>query len=146
MTRTLIIIPARMAATRLPGKPMVDIAGEPMIVHVWRRARAAESGRVVEATDTEEILQAVRNAGGEAVLTRPDHNSGSDRIFEALNHVDADGEAEFVVNLQGDLPTLEPHLVRECLAVLSEKGPDIATLAAEITDPEERDNPNVVKV
>jgi 3-deoxy-manno-octulosonate cytidylyltransferase (CMP-KDO synthetase) len=146
MTRTLIIIPARMAATRLPGKPMVDIAGEPMIVHVWRRARAAEAGRVVVAADTEEILQAVRSAGGEAVLTRSDHASGSDRIFEALNHVDPDGEAELVVNLQGDLPTLDAHLVRECLSVLATKGPDIATLAAEITEPEERTNPNVVKV
>lgn len=146
MTRTLIIIPARMAATRLPGKPMVDIAGEPMIVHVWRRARAAEAGRVVVATDTEEILQRVRSAGGEAVLTRPDHVSGSDRIFEALNHVDPDGEADLIVNLQGDLPTLEAHLVRECLDVLTAKGPDIATLAAEITEPKERSNPNVVKV
>ena len=107
-----------------------------MIVHVWRRARAAEAGRVVVAADTEEILQAVRSAGGEAVLTRSDHASGSDRIFEALNHVDPDGEAEFVVNLQGDLPTLDAHLVRECLSVLATKGPDIATLAAEITEPE----------
>jgi 3-deoxy-manno-octulosonate cytidylyltransferase (CMP-KDO synthetase) len=146
MTRTLIIIPARMAATRLPGKPMVDIAGEPMIVHVWRRARAAEAGRVVVATDTEEILQTVRAAGGEAVLTRPDHISGSDRIFEALNHVDPDGEAELIINLQGDLPTLDAHLVRECLDILATKGPDIATLAAEITEPDERSNPNVVKV
>ncbi len=118
MTRALIIIPARMAATRLPGKPMVDISGEPMIVHVWRRARAAEAGRVVVAADTEEMLQAVRSAGGEAVLTRPDHLSGSDRIFEALNHVDPDGEAELIINLQGDLPTLDAHLVRECLSVL----------------------------
>jgi 3-deoxy-manno-octulosonate cytidylyltransferase (CMP-KDO synthetase) len=146
MTRTLIIIPARMAATRLPGKPLVDIAGEPMIVHVWRRARAAEAGRVVVATDTEEILEIVRSAGGEAVMTRPDHASGSDRIFEALNRVDPEGETELIINLQGDLPTLDAHLVRECVSVLSAKGPDIATLAAEITEEEERTNPNVVKV
>jgi 3-deoxy-manno-octulosonate cytidylyltransferase (CMP-KDO synthetase) len=135
-----------MQATRLPGKPMVDLAGEPMIVHVWRRARAAEMGRVVVAADTEEILEAVRGAGGEAVMTRPDHVSGSDRVFEAVNRIDPDAEAEIIVNLQGDLPTLEPHLVRECVAPLAGKGVDIATVAAEISDPEERTNPNVVKV
>jgi 3-deoxy-manno-octulosonate cytidylyltransferase (CMP-KDO synthetase) len=146
MTRTLIVIPARMAATRQPGKPMVDIAGEPMIVHVWRRAMQSQSGRVVVAADSSEIVEAVRSAGGEALLTRPDHASGSDRIYEAVAHIDPEGQAEFVVNLQGDLPTLEPHLVRACLAPLADAGPDIATLAAEIVEPEERTNPNVVKV
>ena len=146
MSNALIVIPARMRATRLPGKPMVDIAGEPMIIHVWRRARAAEIGRVVVATDTDEIMDAVRDAGGEAVMTRTDHISGSDRIFEALNHVDPDAEAEIVVNLQGDLPTLDPRLIRACMEPLSAKGPDIATLAAEITDEHEGTNPNVVKI
>ncbi|MEW5962263.1 MAG: 3-deoxy-manno-octulosonate cytidylyltransferase [Pseudomonadota bacterium] len=146
MTRAMIVIPARMQATRLPGKPLADIAGEPMIVHVWRRAMAAETGRVVVATDTEEIVAAVRKAGGEAVMTRPDHASGSDRVFEAVAKVDPDGDAELIVNLQGDLPTLEPRLVTQCLAPLAEKGPHIATLAAEITVAEERTNPNVVKV
>lgn len=146
MSRSLILIPARMKATRLPNKPMADIHGEPMIVHVWRRAMAAEAGRVVVATDTEEIRAVIRDAGGEAVLTRADHASGSDRIFEALNRVDPEGDIEFIVNLQGDLPTLEPRLVTECIAPLSAKGPDIATLAAEITDDKERVNPNIVKV
>jgi 3-deoxy-manno-octulosonate cytidylyltransferase (CMP-KDO synthetase) len=146
MTRALIIIPARMASTRLPDKPLADIEGEPMIVHVWRRAHAAEMGRVVVAADCEEICAAVRAAGGEALLTRPDHASGSDRIFEALNQIDPDAETDIVVNLQGDLPTIEPALIRECANVLSAKGPHIATLAAEIHDPEERTNPNVVKV
>jgi 3-deoxy-manno-octulosonate cytidylyltransferase (CMP-KDO synthetase) len=146
MTKTLIIIPARMSSTRLPDKPMADIEGEPMIVHVWRRAHAAGMGRVVVAADAEEICQAIRAAGGEALMTRPDHASGSDRIFEALNRVDPDAEADVVVNLQGDLPTIEPNLIRECAAVLTTKGPDIATLAAEIRDPDERTNPNVVKV
>ena len=146
MAQTLIVIPARMQATRLPGKPMAQILGEPMIVHVWRRAMAAEAGRVVVATDSEEIIAAVRRAGGEAVITRPDHASGSDRVFEALNRVDPDGDAEIVVNLQGDLPTLEPRLVTACIAPLRSKGPGIATLAAEIAEPEERSNPNVVKV
>jgi 3-deoxy-manno-octulosonate cytidylyltransferase (CMP-KDO synthetase) len=146
MTRCIILIPARLKATRLPDKPLADIHGTPMIVHVWRRAMEAESGRVVVATDSEAILNAVRSAGGEAVMTSPDHASGSDRIHEALNRVDPGAEAGVVVNLQGDLPTLDPALVRTCLAPLSEPGPDIATLAAEITIEEERHNPNVVKV
>ncbi len=146
MSRALILIPARMKATRLPGKPMADIHGEPMIVHVWRRAMAAEAGRVVVATDHEDIRTAIRDAGGEAVMTRPDHISGSDRIFEALNRVDPDGDADIIVNLQGDLPTLEPHLVTECMAPLATKGPDIATLTAVITDEKDKTNPNIVKV
>ena len=146
MTRTLIIIPARMQATRLPGKPLADIHGKPMIVHVWERARAADLGRVVVATDTAEIAAAIRSAGGEAVMTRADHASGSDRVFEAVRQVDPDGTAGHVVNLQGDLPTLEPRLVRDCLAPITGAGPDITTLAAEITDPEEKTAPSVVKV
>jgi 3-deoxy-manno-octulosonate cytidylyltransferase (CMP-KDO synthetase) len=117
-----------------------------MIVHVWRRAMAAELGRVVVATDTEEIIAAVRKAGGEAIMTRPDHASGSDRVFEAVNKVDPEGDQEFIVNLQGDLPTLEPRLVRACLAPLATKGVHIATLACQITEAEEKTNPNVVKV
>ena len=146
MQRTLIVIPARMQSTRLPDKPLVDIAGEPMIVHVWRRAMAAETGRVVVATDTEEIVAAVRKAGGEAVLTRPDHVSGSDRVFEAVNHVDTEGDFEIILNLQGDLPAMEPGIVRDCLGPLQDKGPQIATIAAVITAAEDRTNPNSVKV
>lgn len=146
MTSALIVIPARMQATRLPGKPLADIHGEPMIVHVWRRAMAAESGRVVVATDSEEIRTAIRKAGGEAVMTRADHISGSDRVYEAISRVDPDADFDIIVNLQGDLPTLEPHLVQQCIAPLKEKGPQIVTLTAEITEPSERDNPNVVKV
>ena len=142
----IVVIPARMQASRLPGKPMADINGEPMIVHVWRRAMAAEVGRVVVATDADEILDAVRRAGGEAVMTRTDHASGSDRVFEAVSRIDPDGDRDLVVNLQGDLPTLEPRLVRACLEPLERREVHIATLAAEIVDPEERLNPNVVKV
>lgn len=145
MASTLIVIPARMQANRLPGKPLADINGTAMIVHVLKRARAAETGRVVIATDAEEIAAVVRAAGGEAVMTRADHVSGSDRVFEAVSKVDPDGEARLIVNLQGDLPTLEPRLITACLAPLQAKGPDIATLAAEITVEEERTNPNVVK-
>ena len=146
MRRVLIVIPARMEAARLPGKPMALIGGEPMIVHVWRQAHAAECGRVVVATDAEEIANAVRSAGGEAVMTRRDHASGSDRVFEAINKVDPEGDAEFIVNVQGDLPTLEPRLINACLAPLEQPGPNIATLAAEIREVGERENPNVVKV
>jgi 3-deoxy-manno-octulosonate cytidylyltransferase (CMP-KDO synthetase) len=146
MARTLIVIPARMAASRLPGKPMLDIGGEPMIAHVWRRAMEAEAGRVVVATDADEVVGAITALGGEAVRTHPDHASGSDRVFEAVCGVDPEGAAELVVNLQGDLPTLEPRLIRACLEPLAAVGPDVATLAAQIVEPDERTNPNVVKV
>jgi len=142
----LVIIPARMAATRLPGKPLADIAGAPMIVHVLRRASEAEVGPVVVATDSGEIAAAVERAGGHAVMTRADHPSGSDRLHEALGHVDPAGRIQFVVNVQGDLPTLAPADVRAALALLADPAVAVATLAAEIRDPAQRDNPNVVKV
>jgi 3-deoxy-manno-octulosonate cytidylyltransferase (CMP-KDO synthetase) len=142
----LILIPARMAATRLPGKPLADIAGEPMIVHVVRRAEEAALGPVVVATDSEPIAAAVEKAGGRAVMTRADHPSGSDRIYEALEALDPEGRVQTVINVQGDLPTLAPAALRAALAPLADPSVAIATLAAEITRPEERDNPNVVKV
>ncbi len=144
-TRTLVLIPARMAASRLPGKALLDIAGLPMIVHVLRRAEAAKIGRVAVATDTAEIAAAVRANGGEAVMTRADHPSGSDRIFEALQTLDPQGKAEIVVNLQGDFPTILPDNIRDVLAPLNDPAVDIATLAAEIHSEEEALNPNVVK-
>jgi 3-deoxy-manno-octulosonate cytidylyltransferase (CMP-KDO synthetase) len=143
---TLILIPARMHATRLPGKPLADIHGLPMIVHVWRRAMEAKAGRVVVATDSAEILAAVEKAGGEAVMTRADHPSGSDRIHEAIMTLDPARRAGIIVNLQGDLPTLDPRLVTDCIAPLSDPATDIATLAAVISEDEEKTNPNVVKV
>jgi 3-deoxy-manno-octulosonate cytidylyltransferase (CMP-KDO synthetase) len=143
--RTLVLIPARMAAVRLPGKPLLDLAGLPMIVHVLRRAEAAKIGRVAVATDTPEIAAAVTSHGGEAVMTRPDHPSGSDRIYEALCKLDPAGEAEIVVNLQGDFPTIAPENIRDVLAPLNDPAVDIATLAAEIHTEEESLNPNVVK-
>jgi 3-deoxy-manno-octulosonate cytidylyltransferase (CMP-KDO synthetase) len=142
----LVVIPARMASTRLPGKPLADIAGEPMIVHVMRRAQAAEIGPVVIATDSEVIEACVEKAGGRAVMTRADHTSGSDRIFEALQTADPDGRAEIVVNVQGDLPTLAPSDVAAAIEPLADPAVDIGTLAAEITRADERTNPNVVKV
>jgi 3-deoxy-manno-octulosonate cytidylyltransferase (CMP-KDO synthetase) len=146
MADVLILIPARMAASRLPGKPLADIGGEPMIVHVLRRAQAAELGPVVVATDSPEIAAIVDKAGGTAVMTRADHASGSDRIFEALGKVDSAGRAGIIVNLQGDLPTLAPSTIAAVLAPLADNAVDIATLAAEIKVAEERTNPNVVKV
>ena len=112
MTDCLIVIPARLKATRLPGKPLVEIAGEPMIVHVWRRAVEADCGPVVVATDAEAVRDAVLLAGGKALITREDHASGSDRIFETVETFDPKGTFEVIVNLQGDLPTLDPRLVR----------------------------------
>ena len=144
-SRTLVLIPARMAATRLPGKPLLDIAGLPMIVHVLRRAEAAGIGRVAVATDTPEIAAAVTAHGGEAVMTRADHPSGSDRIFEALGKLDPGGKCEIVVNLQGDFPTILPENIGSVLDPLADPAVDIATLAAEIHTEEESLNPNVVK-
>lgn len=146
MAQAIIAIPARMQANRLPNKPMADIHGEPMIVRVWRQAMRAESGRVIVATDSEQIADAIKAVGGEAVMTRDDHQSGSDRVFEAVSKVDPDVNFSSVVNLQGDLPTLDPGLVRDALAALEPKGTQIATLAAKITDDAERSSPNVVKV
>jgi 3-deoxy-manno-octulosonate cytidylyltransferase (CMP-KDO synthetase) len=146
MTDVVILIPARMAATRLPGKPLADIAGTPMIVHVLRRAEAARLGPVVVATDSPEIEAAVRASGGQAVMTRSDHASGSDRIFEALGKVDPGGRAEIVVNVQGDLPALDSADIVAALGPLADPAVDIATLAAEIRREGERTDPNVVKV
>ncbi len=134
-----------MASTRLPGKPLADIHGEPMIVHVWRRAVEADVGPVVVATDDERVAAAVAAAGGRATMTRADHQSGSDRIFEALGAVDPDGAFDVVVNVQGDLPTIEPAAVRACLAPLEDPAVDIATLATRIVREVEKDDPNVVK-
>ena len=146
MADVLILIPARMAATRLPGKPLADIGGVPMIVHVLRRAQEAAVGPAVVATDSEAIAAAVAKGGGRAVLTRADHTCGSDRIYEALEQIDAVGRAKVVVNLQGDLPTLSPAALAAVLTPLSDPAVDIATIAAEIVLPQERSDPNVVKV
>ena len=150
MAKNLIVIPARLAASRLPGKPLADIAGEPMIVHVWRAgAMEAKFGPVIVACDAAETVDAINAAGGQAVMTRPDHPSGSDRVWEAVMTVAATHPAEVIINLQGDLPTLDPALIRTVGDLVTEDGGeakvDIGTLAAEIVRGEERDNPAVVK-
>ncbi|MEP9386603.1 3-deoxy-manno-octulosonate cytidylyltransferase [Mesorhizobium sp. KR9-304] len=142
----LILIPARMASTRLPGKPLADVAGRPMIVHVAARARESGLGRVVVATDDDAVAEAVRNHGFEAAMTRADHQSGSDRIYEALQALDPEGLVETVVNVQGDLPTIDPAAIRAVFAPLKDNVVDIATLGVEIVREEERTNPNVVKI
>ena len=145
MASPLVIIPARLAATRLPNKPLADIGGVPMIVQVWRRAVEAAVGPVLVAAADTAIVDVVRAAGGEAMLTRPDHPSGSDRILEAAERFDPARRYDAIVNLQGDLPTVEPMAVRAALAPLDDPAVDIATIAAEISREEEKTDPNVVK-
>lgn len=142
---TLIIIPARMGSTRLPDKPLADINGKPMIRHVWERAVAADAGEVLVACDSELVADVIRAAGGKVILTRPDHPSGSDRIWEAYLHFDLEGRYDTIVNVQGDLPTLDPALIHAVLAPLSNPMVDIGTLAVVITDEEEKHDPAVVK-
>lgn len=145
-TDLIVLIPARMQATRLPGKPLADIHGRPMILHVLDRAVEAAIGRAAVATDDDGIRKAVEAAGGRVLMTRIDHQTGSDRIFEALGKADPAGEISIVVNLQGDLPTIEPESIRRVVEPLTDPSVDIATLAVEITDDAEKANPNVVKV
>jgi 3-deoxy-manno-octulosonate cytidylyltransferase (CMP-KDO synthetase) len=135
-----------LRATRLPGKPLANICGRPMIVHVAERARESGLGRVVVATDAEEVAEAVRAHGFEAVMTRADHESGSDRIHEAVTTLDPDGLVDTIINVQGDLPTLDPQTIRSALRPFDEPHVDIATLGVEITRDEEKTNPNVVKI
>jgi 3-deoxy-manno-octulosonate cytidylyltransferase (CMP-KDO synthetase) len=145
LSNPVVVIPARLGSSRLPGKPLADIHGEPMIVHVWRRAREADVGAVVVAADDAKIVAAVEAAGGRAVLTRADHASGSDRIFEAISRFDPEREHDLVINVQGDLPTIEARAVRACLDPLVDSAVDIATLATPIRRQAECDDPNVVK-
>lgn len=145
MHKTLVLIPARMASTRLPGKPLADIHGEPMIVHVWRRGMEAQIGDVVVATDSEAVAAAVEKAGGRAIMTRGDHPSGSDRIFEALEALDPEHRVGVVVNVQGDLPTVPPSDIHAARNLLKDERVEIGTLAAVIRDPRELTEPSVVK-
>jgi len=142
----LVLIPARMASTRLPGKPLADICGLPMIVQVAMRAQEAAIGRVVVAVDDIRVFDAVSAAGFEVVMTSSDHQSGSDRIFEALQKVDPAGKAKFIVNVQGDLPTIDPETVRAALRPLENEAVDIGTLTTEIDNEEDKTAPHIVKV
>jgi 3-deoxy-manno-octulosonate cytidylyltransferase (CMP-KDO synthetase) len=146
MSDPLVIIPARMAATRLPNKPLADINGKPMIVHVWQRAMEAGIGPVIVATDSADIARAVETAGGRAVMTRTDHPSGSDRVHEAAEAADPDGHHDVIVNLQGDFPTIDPRAIAVSVVPLSDRAVDIATLAAVIVDEDEMTANSVVKM
>jgi 3-deoxy-manno-octulosonate cytidylyltransferase (CMP-KDO synthetase) len=142
---TVIMIPARLRSTRLPNKPLAEIGGVPMIVQVWRRACAAAVGPVVVACAEPAIAEAVEAHGGTAVPTDPELPSGTDRIFQALGRIDPERTFARVINLQGDLPTLEPAAIRSVLAPLEQLGTDMATLAVATEDPAEKADPNVVK-
>lgn len=146
MLNPVVVIPARLQAKRLPGKPLADIHGEPMIVHVWRRAVAAAVGPVVVACPEQMIADAVIRAGGNAIITRPDHPSGSDRVFEAVEKFDPDGNFDTVINLQGDFPTISPEAIRAVSGPLQDPAVDITTVVAQLTDEADRHNPNAVKV
>ncbi len=141
----IVLIPARLASTRLPDKPLADIAGVPMIVRVWRQAVLADIGPVVVACAEPAIAAVIEAAGGRAILTDPGLPSGSDRIFQALETFDPERRHDVVVNLQGDLPAIDPQCIRDVAATLAAAGADIATLAAEIDDAADCDNPSVVK-
>ena len=142
---TLVVIPARLASSRLPDKPLAEIGNDPMIVHVWRQAVAAEIGPVIVACGDKPIAEAVRSAGGTAVMTAPELPSGSDRVWVAAQTFDPDQRYGHVVNVQGDLPTVKPGLVKAAVEALVHGGTDMGTLVAEISDHDELDDPNVVK-
>ncbi len=142
--KPIIIIPARMASTRLPGKPLADIAGKPMIVRVAEQARLADCGDVIVATDTMAVKEASQDHGFKAVMTRIDHETGSDRIFEALENIG--GSYDWIINVQGDLPTIAPDDIKAVMTPLADAQCDIATLGVEIVDEAEKTNPNVVKI
>jgi 3-deoxy-manno-octulosonate cytidylyltransferase (CMP-KDO synthetase) len=144
--KTLVLIPARMASTRLPGKPLADINGLPMIVQVAKRAQEAEVGRVIVAVDDSQVFDVVKAAGFEVIMTGAHHQSGSDRIFEAVQLADPQAQAEFIVNVQGDLPTIEREAVWASLKPMENPAVDIATLTVEITDEEDKIKPHIVKV
>lgn len=146
LSRTLVLIPARMASLRLPGKPLADICGLPMIVQVAKRAHEANVGRVVVAVDDQRVFDAVQSAGFDVVMTRSDHQSGSDRIHEAMLLIDPDAKAEIIINVQGDLPTIEPEAIHAALRALEDPRTDIATLTVEIDSEEDKVNPSIVKV
>jgi 3-deoxy-manno-octulosonate cytidylyltransferase (CMP-KDO synthetase) len=146
LDNVLVLIPARLASTRLPGKPLADICGLPMIVQVGLRAKEANIGRVVVAVDDQQVFDVVSQAGFEVVMTSKDHQSGSDRIYEALMKIDPEGKAQYIVNVQGDLPTIEPETVRASLRPLEDERVDIATLTIEIDNEADKTAPHIVKI
>ena len=143
--KNLIIIPARLESTRLPNKPLADINGEPMIAHVYKRAKEANIAHVIVAAGNVEIKEAIETIGGEAILTNPDHASGSDRIYEALNKYDKESKFDTIINLQGDLPNIHKDALSKIVSLLESNDADISTLGVKISSEEEFLNPNIVK-
>ena len=143
--KNLIIIPARLESTRLPNKPLADINGEPMIAHVYKRAKEANIANVIVAAGNVEIKEAIETIGGEAILTNPDHASGSDRIYEALNMYDKESKFDIIVNLQGDLPNIHKDALSKIISLLESNDADISTLGVKISSEEEFLNKNIVK-
>lgn len=146
MVSSLVVIPARLASTRLPGKPLADIAGRPMVLRVWDAAMAANIGPVVVAAADQEIYDAVTAAGGTAILTDPDLPSGSDRVWQATQTFDPAGKYDVLLNLQGDLPTFEPQALRAVMDVMANPAYDVGTLVAPVTSDAEKNAASVVKV
>ena len=143
--KNLIIIPARLESTRLPNKPLADINGEPMIAHVYKRAKEANIAKVIVAAGNVEIKEVIESIGGEAILTNPDHASGSDRIYEALNMYDKESKFDIIVNLQGDLPNIHKDALSKIISLLESNDADISTLGVKISSEEEFLNKNIVK-
>ena len=143
--KNLIIIPARLESTRLPNKPLADINGEPMIAHVYKRAKEANIAKVIVAAGNVEIKEVIENIGGEVILTNPDHASGSDRIYEALNMYDKESKFDIIVNLQGDLPNIHKDALSKIISLLESNDADISTLGVKISSEEEFLNKNIVK-
>ena len=143
--KNLIIIPARLESTRLPNKPLADINGESMIAHVYKRAKEANIAKVIVAAGNVEIKEVIENIGGEAILTNPDHASGSDRIYEALNMYDKESKFDIIVNLQGDLPNIHKDALSKIISLLESNDADISTLGVKISSEEEFLNKNIVK-
>ena len=142
---TAIIIPARLASTRLPNKPLLPINGKPMILHVWEQAVAAEIGEVIVATDSDQIKQVISEAGGNCELTRSNHQSGTDRIYEALENFDQDKNINFIINLQGDLPQINRECLSSVVNLLSDEAAEVGTLVCEMTDHDEINSKSIVK-
>ena len=143
--KNLIIIPSRLESSRLPNKPLADINGEPMIVHVYKRAKEANIANVIVAAGNVEIKEVIENIGGEAILTSSNHESGSDRIFEALNIYDKESKFDNIINLQGDLPNIHKDALFRIISLLELNDADISTLGVKISSEEEFLNPNIVK-
>ena len=142
---TAIIIPARLASTRLPNKPLLPINGKPMILHVWEQAVAAEIGEVIVATDSDQIKQVISEVGGNCELTRSNHQSGTDRIYEALENFDHNKNINFIINLQGDLPQINRECLSSVVNLLSDEAAEVSTLACEMTDHDEINSKSIVK-